>query len=55
MWVQFDKKAQYQKIFQQDGIIYARNVFNSATWNTLSPEIMQQKQGTAANEILLLL
>lgn len=55
MWVSFDKKALYQKIFQSDGIIYARNVFNSATWNTITDGQMTQNTLTATNEILLLL
>lgn len=42
MWVSFDKKAEYQKIFMQDGIIYARNIFNAASWNTKDAEKMTQ-------------
>lgn len=42
-------------MYQQDGIIYARTVFNGVVWNTLTNEDMEQKKGTAANEIGLLL
>lgn len=56
MWVNFDKKAVYQKIFQSDGIIYARNVFNSSiSWNTKDKSRLEQNKSTSANEILLLL
>lgn len=55
MWIQFDKKAQYQKIFQSDGIIFARRVFNSAMWNTQAFEEQQQIKESGANEMLLLL
>lgn len=55
MWIQFDKKAQYQKIFQSDGIIYARQIFNAWSWNINSLDLADQRQKTIGNEVLLLL
>lgn len=55
MWIQFDKKAQYQKIFQSDGIIYARQAFNAWSWNINDITLAEQRQNTISNEILLLL
>ena len=33
LWIKYDKKAHYNKIFQEDGIKFGRQLINSWTWN----------------------
>ena len=53
LWVKFDERAKYQAIFQEDGIIYARLLFNSWNWNVDNPYEKANKVEYDFNEITL--
>lgn len=52
-WIQFDKKANYQRIFQQDNIIYARQIFNGWTWSVNNQEEYATRKLNILNDVSL--
>ena len=53
LWLKFDRKAKYQEVFESDGIIYGRMVFNSWIWNINDEFKMGNRINATVNDISL--
>ncbi len=53
--IQLDYQSKYQQVNVEDGIVYARKVFNAVNWQIDDPEDAQDQKSRIANEIKLAL